>query len=267
MEHLDNQKRENEKLREDYLKSRDEVNLMELRYEERIKNLEFQLNEREKNEKLMMDKILTEHNVSIKEINKDWESRLEEIEQKSRAAMNTKEDLEIELQRVLDSVNIIKQEHSLEVKELIERIKDEEYNKFEEKLLALNARIKALEEAREEYARRISEENREGQNRERKLQENLLKLEAEANQLKSENMTLRGTLQELTEANNKLKADIVSKDLKIGNLERENHELHQVLNNKKQHHTNEVDTLLMEHKRERISWDNLREGKNSFLFV
>lgn len=236
------------------------MNLMELRYEERIKNLEFQLHEREKNEKLMMDKMLTEHNVAIKEINRDWGSRLEEIEQKSRAAVNTKEDLEIELQRVLDSVNIIKQEHALEVKELIERIKDEEYNKYEEKLLALNARINALEEAREEYARRLSEENREGQHREKKLQENILKLEAELNHQNSENVTLKGTLDEYRETNNKFKADLVSKDLKIGNLERENNELHQILNNKKENHTSEIDNLLQEHKRERISWDNLREG-------
>lgn len=97
LEHIDSLKNENEKLREDYLKSRDENNLLELRYEERIKNLEFQLNERDKNEALMMDKILTEHNVSVKELNRDWESRLEEIEKNSRGTLNRKEDLEIEL--------------------------------------------------------------------------------------------------------------------------------------------------------------------------
>jgi hypothetical protein len=41
LEHIDNLKNENERLREDYLKSRDETGLLELRYEERIKNLEF----------------------------------------------------------------------------------------------------------------------------------------------------------------------------------------------------------------------------------
>ena len=261
-EAIENQKRENEKLREDYMKSRDEVNLLELRYEEKVKNLEFQLIEREKEEKLLMDKILTEHNVNVKELNAEWGGRLEEAEKKYRTAMNTKEDLEIELQRVLDSVNIVKQEHSLELKELIERIKDEEYNKYEEKLLSLTARLSALEQAREEHSRKLAADFNEGQHREKKLQDNLLGLEADNNKLISENMSLKNHNEELRQTNDRLKAEIVAKDIKISNLDRENIELHQILNNKKEHHSQEVDNLLREHKQERISWDNLREGNH-----
>ena len=105
-----------------------------------------------------MEKILSEHNVNVKELNREWDSRLEEVELKMRNALNVKEDLEMELQKVLDTVDIIKQEHSIEVKELIERIKDEEYNMYEEKLHALVARISSLEQNRDESRRRISEE-------------------------------------------------------------------------------------------------------------
>jgi hypothetical protein len=56
----------------------------------------------------MLDKIIIEQNITVKELNRDWESRLEEIERKTRDTLNRKEDLEIELQRVLDSVDIIK---------------------------------------------------------------------------------------------------------------------------------------------------------------
>lgn len=71
--------------------------MLELRYEEKVRSLEYQLNERDTNEKLTLEKVLTEHNVNVKELNREWEGRLEEIETKMRAALNSKEDLEIEL--------------------------------------------------------------------------------------------------------------------------------------------------------------------------
>ena len=157
-EQYDNLRTENERLREENQKSREEVRLLELRYEEKVRSLEYQLNERDTNEKLTLEKVLTEHSVNVRELNREWEGRLEEIESKMRAALNAKEDLEIELQKVLDSVDIIEQEHALEVKDLVERIKDEEYSKYEEKVAALTARISALEQARDESRRNMSDE-------------------------------------------------------------------------------------------------------------
>jgi hypothetical protein len=92
------------------------------------------------------------------------------------------------------------------------------------------------------------------------MQESILKLEAEYNTAKSQNLTLSSLVEELKQQNEGLKSDQVAKDLKIANLDRENLELHQILNNKKENHASEIDQILAEHKRDRISWDNLRES-------
>jgi len=260
VERLENLQNENERLREDYSKSREEVRILEMRYEDKIKNLEYQLNEQENNERLMMEKILTEHNVNVKELNKEWESRLDEVESKMRGALSAKEDIEIELQKVLDSVDIIKQEHALEIKEIIERIKDEEYHTYESKLTALFARIEVLESARDEFRRDNCEFTRYGQSKEVKLQETIITLQSETTKLRAENASLLSKVEEQSQIIEKLKAEIVSKDLKAGGILTENNELHMLLNKKKESYALEIDMLLKEHKKDRNDWEYLRES-------
>ena len=170
MKSVEGLKRENEKLREDYMKARDELNLKENHFEAKVNNLEFQLNEKDKEDKLILDKILNEHRLNVKELNANWERRFEEIEKRNQSLLNEKENIELELQRVIDSVGIIKQEHQIELKDMQDRIYDQEFQRFEDQMQALNAKIKLLEESRENLSRTSTEEGRYAIDREKKLQ-------------------------------------------------------------------------------------------------
>lgn len=58
----------------------------------------------------------------------------------------------------------------------------------------------------------------------------------------------------------KLRNEIVAKDLKMGGLTNENGELHLLLNNKTEANRADLEKLLRDHKRERGDWEELRES-------
>jgi len=260
MKTIENLKRENEKLREDYLKARDELNLKENHMEARINNLEFQLNEKDKEDKLILDKILTEHKVNVKELNSNWERRLEDLERRNQGLSSEKENLELELQRVLDSIGIIKQEHQMELKEVQDRIFDQEFRRYEDQIQALNSKIKLLEENREQGTRTKTEDGRGLYDRERKLQETLVRLEGENNQMKNEKLALNSQLADLRELVERLRGEIGNKDKLLFKLEGELAELHSLIQTSKDNHEKDLTSLMIDHKKERASWDLLREG-------
>lgn len=258
---VENLKRENEKLREDYLKARDELNIKENHYEARVNNLEFQLNEKDKEDKLLLDKILNEHKIAVKELNGNWERRVEELERRNQSLSSEKENIELELQRVVDSITIIKQEHLLELKDTQDRIYDQEFHRYEDVVQGLNAKIRLLEEGREQATRLANEDSKSSISREKKLQETLVKVEAELNHLKNERVSYLGQLADLKEANERLKGDLSNRDKIIYKLETELSELHTLLQTTKDSHERDLASMLSEHRRERNNWDMLREGK------
>lgn len=257
---VENLKRENEKLREDYLKARDELNVKENHYEARVNNLEFQLNEKDKEDKLLLDKILNEHKIAVKELNANWERRVEELERRNTSLSNDKETIELELQRVIDSISIIKQEHLLELKDTQDRIYDQEFHRYEDIVQGLNAKIRLLEEGREHATRAANEDSKSAISREKKLQESLLRAEAELNHLKNERVSYMGQLSDLKESNERLKGDLSNRDKIIYKLETELSELHSLLQTTKDAHERDLGSMLSEHRRERTNWDMLREG-------
>lgn len=261
MKSVEGLKRENEKLREDYMKARDELNLKENHFEARVNNLEFQLNEKDKEDKLILDKILNEHRLNVKELNANWERRYEEIEKRNQSLLNEKENIELELQRVIDSVGIIKQEHQIELKDMQDRIYDQEFQRFEDQVQALNAKIKLLEESRENLSRTSTEEGRHAIDRERKLQEALVKSESELNQLKNERVSVQSTLADLREQNERLKSECLNKERLVYKLETELSELHQLVQSAKDSHERDLSALIGDHRRERANWDSLRDGR------
>ena len=94
------------------------------------------------------------------------------------------------------------------------------------------------------------------------MQEHILMLDASSNKHKSENMALNTRVEEQTAIIEKLRSDIVSKDLKMNGLQNENNELHMLLNNKKQSNRGDMDQIIKDHKQERKDWEELRESKN-----
>lgn len=260
MKSVEGLKRENEKLREDYMKARDELNLKENHFEAKVNNLEFQLNEKDKEDKLILDKILNEHRLNVKELNANWERRFEEIEKRNQSLLNEKENIELELQRVIDSVGIIKQEHQIELKDMQDRIYDQEFQRFEDQMQALNAKIKLLEESRENLSRTSTEEGRYAIDREKKLQEALVRSESELNQLKNERVSVQSTLADLREQTERLKAECLNKERLVYKLETELSELHQLIQSTKDNHERDLSALIGDHRRERANWDSLRDG-------
>lgn len=261
MQSVDNLKRENEKLREDYLKARDELNLKENHYESKINNLEFQLNEKDKEDKLLLDKILNEHKISVKELNGNWERRLEELERRNQSMSSEKENMELELQRIIDSISIIKQEHLIELKDTQDRIYDQEFHRYEDTIQSLNAKIRLLEEGREQTTRMANEDSKSIISRERRLQDSLNQAEAELNHLKNERVSLVSQLSDFKENNERLKSDLSNRDKIIFKLETELSEVHELLQSSKDSHEKDLSSMLLEHKRDRNNWDMLREGK------
>lgn len=260
MQSVENLKRENEKLREDYLRARDELNLKENHYEARVNNLEFQLNEKDKEDKLLLDKILNEHKIAVKELNANWERRVDELERRNQSISSEKENIELELHRVVDSIGIIKQEHLLELKDTQDRIYDQEFHRYEDIVQGLNAKIRLLEEGREQGTRLANEDNKSSISREKKLQETLIRVEAELNHLRNERVTYLGQLSDLKEANERLKGDLSNRDKIIYKLETELSELHSLLQTTKDSHEKDLGSMICEHRRERNNWDLLREG-------
>lgn len=261
MQSCDNLKRENERLRDDYIKARDELNVKENHYESKINSLEFQLNEKDKEDKLLLDKILNEHKVSVKELNGNWERRLEELERRNQSLSSEKENMELELQRVIDSIGIIKQEHLIELKDIQDRIYDQEFNRYEDTIQSLHAKIRLLEEGREQTTRLANEDSKSSISREKRLQDKLTNAEAELNHLKNERVSIQSQVFDLKETNERLKGDLANRDKIIYKLETELSELHGLLQSTKDSHDKDLSSMLLEHKRDRNNWDMLREGK------
>lgn len=260
MKSIEGLKRENERLREDYIKARDELGLKENHFEAKVNNLEFQLNEKDKEDKLILDKILNEHKLNVKELNSNWERRFEELEKRNQGMMNEKENIELELQRVIDSVGIIKQEHQIELKDMQDRIYDQEYHRFEDQVQALNSKIKLLEESRENLSRMNTEEGRSLIDRERKLQDALINAENELAQLKNERVSMMSKVSDMREQEERHKSEIQNKDRLIYKIETELSELHVLLQTTKDNHERDISSLIGEHRRERSNWDSLRDS-------
>ena len=63
--------------------------------------------------------------------------------------------------------------------------------------------------------------------------------------------------------NERIKGELSNKDKIVYKLEGEIAELHSLLQTSKDSHERDMSAIMMDHKRERVNWDNLREGNPS----
>lgn len=260
MHDVENLKRENERYREDYLKARDELQIKESRWEDRLRGLEFELVEANKENKIQVDKLMADYAVATKESNREWEKRIDELERRVKGSQCAKEEAEMELQRQTENMSAVKLEHQLEMKDMLNRMKKDLENEYEDKSRCMEVRIGVLEEKREKHMREVVDNYKESSFRESKIQEQLLKTEGENNVLLADKKNFEARVEELTDVVERLKEDLGDKERLMVKLEDENSELHRVLQGKKDLIQQEINNLVIEHKGERKNWEDLREG-------
>jgi hypothetical protein len=121
-------------------------------------------------------------------------------------------------------------------------------------------RLGVLEDKRDRHLQDMIDVNKEGGIRERSMEEKLHILEGDRNLQLADKTDLNSKVEMLREVVERYKEDLVGKDILIKKFESENHELHKVLQAKKDVIQSEINNMLIDHKSERKSWEDTREG-------
>lgn len=73
--------------------------------------------------KSLVDKVISDYEIASKELNKQWEVRVDELEKRSQRAICEKEEALLQLTRQTDSVSTMKHEHQIEMKEMVYKMR------------------------------------------------------------------------------------------------------------------------------------------------
>ena len=85
--------------------------------------MEFQLLEKDKELKSLVDKTISDYEIASKELNKQWEMRVDDLEKRCHRAIVEKEEALLQLTRLTDSVSTMKHEHQIEMKEMLYKMR------------------------------------------------------------------------------------------------------------------------------------------------
>ncbi|KRX05085.1 hypothetical protein PPERSA_06719 [Pseudocohnilembus persalinus] len=259
---------QNKMMKFDIERLRDEFNIIEKSnidqirgYEDRIKQNKYLLEEMEKKHKLNCEKMLQENNYRVKELARDWEARCRAVEERIKAAEIEKNQQEEELRRIEEkSVDLtIRQEQELD--DLTKRVQEEEYQKYQANLAAIEARIQAVEEGHDIYLQRNAELIQEYERRDQEGNVELQQYKQELERLEIEHETFlknNGNFKSLSE---KLNSELNIKERAVTQLESEINTLNNQIESKKQFGEQQLLNTKTDQQKERHQWEEEREEK------
>ncbi|CAK94313.1 unnamed protein product (macronuclear) [Paramecium tetraurelia] len=246
-------------------KLRDEYQLMERQQEdvtrsmeEKIRQNEFILNELEKKHRTNLDRALNENNFRARDLVRDWENRCRSVEDRSRQLEQENRILEEELRSLQERQIQLQLTYDQELRDLGRRIQEEEYQKYHIVSTTLDAKIRAMEEARDLIIKRNADAAREYDERILNGKQEVQVLYDELERLKNQNKDFIRQNQELRQKCDSLKQQAKVKESAVEKYESEINTLNAQIEQKRKMQSDSLNQLLNEQKIDRQAWENER---------
>lgn len=206
-----------------------------------------------------------DHSEEVKEISRDYESKLESAEDLIHQLRGNKDALEKEISNLRASINQMKASHRDEISEVQDKVREEETQKFNNTLRNLEQRMKSVEEARETLTKRNQDLQREMLRNEKRNMEQILSLEATVNHLRDDKADLQDQLHNALNTIEMLRNEIQMNNSTIERLQNENEELTVTMNQRKEAHLEQLEQMANEHFSEKKKLEYAKEVLNNRL--
>jgi predicted nucleic acid-binding Zn-ribbon protein len=206
-----------------------------------------------------------DHSEEVKEISRDYESKLESAEDLIHQLRGNKDALEKEISNLRASINQLKVSHRDEISDAQDKVREEETQKFNNTLRNLEQRMKSVEEARETLTKRNQDLQREMLRNEKRNMEQILSLEATVNHLRDDKAELQDQLHNALNTIEMLRNEIQMNNSTIERLQNENEELTVTMNQRKEAHLEQLEQMANEHFSEKKKLEYAKEMLNNRL--
>ncbi|KAM3133019.1 hypothetical protein pb186bvf_014875 [Paramecium bursaria] len=246
-------------------KLRDEYQLMERQQDDMVRSMddkirqnEFILNELEKKHRANLDRTLNENNFRVRDLVRDWENRCRQVDERSRQLENENRLLEEELRQLQERQVQLKITYDQELRDLGRRVEEEEYQKFHSIASNLDAKIRAMEEARDHIIKKNTDTAKEYDLRISEGKQELNIMYDEIERLKNEKKEFTRQNIEFKNKCDQLKEQAKLKESAVENYEKEINQLNKQIELKRQMQNDQLKSLLDEQQGDRHIWEEER---------
>lgn len=219
--------------------------------EDRLSQQQKAYRQLEDSSRLNSDRAREEHYSEIKDIQSNYEAKLEDALDQLEALAQDKEGLEHTVQSLKTQIFDLKSLHSEELIRTEDQVRDEEGIKFNSALRNLEARMKAGEEAREQLSRRNQDLQREFTRAEKKSADVTYTLESQISQEKEARDEITRTLQGTNAALENARGELQLTKGALDRLTLEKDELGRTMAQRKDQHNKILEKLYSEQASER----------------
>jgi chromosome segregation ATPase len=240
---------ENEFLIDDNRKLKNELDELEVRRRGKISELEKRKDasneaiiQLETEQQMKIKAMVEEHKGRTVELNREWDNRMGHLADQVDFSKVTNNKLEQEVRRLTEELHTLRNRQETELRELETSTREREYQKYNNNLRRLEDKLIGLEQNREITNKKYYDMIRELQASEKKLNDELIGAESEADAITKENGDLKHRSAQM-----KIECDKFEKGLKLKGdhlrkLEDEIESLQLKGHDQKKHHS-------MEHKK------------------
>ncbi|OMJ76284.1 hypothetical protein SteCoe_24380 [Stentor coeruleus] len=233
--------------------------------EERINQQERQGRQLEETNRQVLDRTKKEAEQNLYEISRDYQNKLEISEENFRVTKIAKEGLENEVRGLKNQISQIKTQAQEALNDQEYRIKEEETTKLNNTVRNFEARIKTLEESRENLNKRLSEVQKDFVASEKRADEQIASLEQALGVARDEKTELGGRLQKISAQKDNISNDLYVTKSALDRANQENEELNKNLKERKDAYMAQLEKICQEHSNERKSLENNQNILNDQL--
>ena len=199
-----------------------------------------------------------EHQARIVDINRNWDNRMANLVEQVDFTKVTNNKLEEEARRLTEELHALRKRQEDELRQLETRTREDEYQKYNNNLRRLEDKLTSLEQNRTITNKKYHDMIRELQTAEKKLNDELVLAENDADKIKQENGDFKHRVEDMKIIVDKLEKDLALKCNQIMNMENEMETLTRKIVEQKKHHDIEINKNIDIHEEDKITW---RSGK------